>query len=241
MGVSFRFHALYFLGTAVIAACGASEVRVAPSATAVPTTAALATTQPPAATTQPSVTAAGQAGALRFDLAPGRSKATVRVREQLAELPAPSDAVLATTAVSGQLILLADGAFAPGSSITVDLTSLRSDQSRRDNFIKMNTLETNRFPTARFVPTKAVGLPAPLPTAGEWTFTLTGSLTIHGVEKEVTWDAHAKRDGPALAGDAKLRVRFGDFGMSPPRVLVVLSIVDEIRLEIDVVATAVAS
>ncbi len=178
---------------------------------------------------------------LIFDAAPGRSKATVRVREQLANLSAPSDAVLTTTAVTGSFILRADGTFDPVSRITVDFTTLASGERRRDDFIKRNALETARFPTARFVPTKAEGLPAPLPESGEWTFRLFGNLTAHGVTKEVTWDARAKRAGTDLSGTATTKFAFGTFGMEVPRVLLVLSIVDDIRVEIDLVARQLPS
>ena len=47
------------------------------------------------------------------------------------------------------------------SKFTVDMQSLKTDQDRRDNFIKRNTLETDRFPTAEFVPTEVRGLPSP--------------------------------------------------------------------------------
>src|SRR5919202_1624075 len=52
------------------------------------------------------------------------STVTVRVREQLARLPAPSDAVLTTSGVKGDLFMHPDGSFANGSQIVVDLTSL---------------------------------------------------------------------------------------------------------------------
>ena len=67
-------------------------------------------------------------------------------------------------------MLRADYAFAEGSEITVDLTTLRSDESRWDRFIRQRTLETARFPQAVFVPREVRSLPKPLPTSGEATF-----------------------------------------------------------------------
>src|SRR5436190_16185094 len=82
------------------------------------------------------------------------SKTTVRVRETLAQIRAPGDAVLTATGMKGTFTLNTDGSFTPASKVTSDLGSLRSDQSQRDGFIKDNTLETRRFPTAEFAPSK---------------------------------------------------------------------------------------
>lgn len=56
------------------------------------------------------------------------------------------------------------------------------------------------------------------------------------MEREATWKATATRSGNEISGTATLTVRFGDFGMQPPRVAVVLSVEDEIRLEVQVTA-----
>lgn len=197
----------------------------------------------PPADPAPSATSAGAAAsqvraeaALSYEVAAGRSQVTVRVREQLAGLSAPNDAVLTTNSVTGSLGVGADGTVLPGSTFTVDLRTLQSDEDRRDNFVKTNTLETARFPTATFTLTGASGLPSPLPESGTWQFDLTGSLSIHGVQKDVTWKAIATRSGDEISGTATLTVRFEDFGMETPRVAVVLSVQDEIRLEVQLAA-----
>lgn len=181
--------------------------------------------------------AAAPTGAIVFRVLAPQSKATFRVREQLAGVELPSDAVGATEAVTGQLVLLPDGQIvSQASKIGVDLRELRTDDPRRDSFIKQNTLQTNQFPLAEFVPARAVGLPNPLPAAGEHAFRLTGTMAVHGAQKETTWDVRATRTGSQLAARATTTVKFGDFGMTPPRVPMVLTIVDEIRLELDLVA-----
>lgn len=230
-------------------ACGAAQENAAPgaqSATAPqPATAPATPTSAPAPTSAPTpatAPAAPQPGApVTFQLRQNASKATFRVREQLAGRELPNDAVGTTTNVTGQLSLRADGAVVPDASkITVDLRSLATDNAQRDNFIKQNTLQTSRFPTAEFVPTLAEGLPSPLPAAGEHTFKLTGLMTLRGVQKEITWDVTARRTADRLEGKATTAVKFGDFGMTPPRVATVLSITDEIRLELELVAAQTA-
>jgi polyisoprenoid-binding protein YceI len=168
------------------------------------------------------------------------SKATVRVREQLVGVNLPSDAVLAATGATGTFLLKDDGTFSSDSKITFDLTTLASDQRQRDDFVKMDTLQTRQFPTAVFVPTKTSALTLPMPASGEFTFKLTGQLTIHGKTKEVTFDVVAKRTGNELTATATAAPswKFADFGMTAPSVpFRVVSIVDEIRVTVDLVAT----
>jgi polyisoprenoid-binding protein YceI len=155
----------------------------------------------------------------------------------LAGVQFPGDAVGTTGLVTGQLTLRPDGTVAPEASrVTVDLRDLKSDDPRRDGFIKDNTLDVSRFPVAEFVPIRVVGGPSPLPVSGEHAFQLVGQMTTHGVTREQTWMVRARRDVARLTGTATTSVRFGDYGMSIPRVPMVLSIVDEIRLEVHLVA-----
>ncbi len=162
------------------------------------------------------------------------------VREQLVGVSLPSDAVLTATGATGTFKLNADGTFSADSKITFDLTTLASDNRDRDNFIKMDTLQTRQFPKAEFVPTKTTGLTLPMAASGTFTFKLTGNITIHGKTKEVTFDVVAKRNGTDLTATATLAptLKFGDFGMTAPSVpFRVISIVDEIRLSVELVAT----
>ena len=170
------------------------------------------------------------------------STTTVRVREVLAQIRAPGDAVLTAKGMKGTFTLNADGTFAAGSKITTDLTTLRSDQSQRDSFIKDNTLETRRFPTAEFVPEKLTGATLPLPLSGDMKLTVAGKMTVHGKTKDVTFTVTAKRDGAKLTATATAEPawKFADFGMSVPRVASVLSIEDDIRVEIALVAVETA-
>ena len=170
----------------------------------------------------------------RWVVATTGNEARYRVREQLVGMDLPNDAVGRTAQVSGALIIGSDAKIRDGSSFTVDLGSLRSDQDRRDNYVRRNTLQTDSFPKAVFVPTAFQGLPATLPASGDMTFQLTGDLTIHGVTKPATWQVKATRAASgAISGTATTNFKFAEFNMSMPRVARVLSVDDKITLEYD--------
>jgi polyisoprenoid-binding protein YceI len=180
----------------------------------------------------PPALAAGQAGPVRFELAPSGNEARYRVKEQLAGVDLPGEAVGATSAITGAVVLGSSGAIVPGSSsFTVDITGLKSDSARRDGYIQRNTLQTAQYPKVELAITELRGLKYPLPASGELKFELIGDLTVHGVTKPSTWQVTAvPRDG-GIAGTATTSFAFADFGLTKPRVMSVLSVEDTIALE----------
>src|ERR1700684_2440917 len=87
------------------------------------------------------------------------SSATYLVTEQFVGINFPNDAEGTTPTVSGTLVIAPDGSIPVGSSkLTADLRNLKSDQDQRDGYIRNRVLETDKVPTAGFVPTKNDGL-----------------------------------------------------------------------------------
>jgi polyisoprenoid-binding protein YceI len=171
----------------------------------------------------------------KLEIAPG-TKARYKVREQLAGISFPSDAVGTTESVTGTIVLNADGSIdAARSKLTVDLRTLKSDQRMRDGYIQDRTLETQRFPTIEFVPRRAVGLPVPLPagTQAQAGFQLIGDMTLHGVTSEATWNVVATFGNDEVAGRATTTIQFGTFKMAKPSLARIMSVDDKIELEIE--------
>lgn len=164
-----------------------------------------------------------------------KSEARYRARETFVNQPGLVEAVGRTNEIDGEIVM--DG---PGLlrgqivGMRIDLRTLVSDQTRRDNFIKQNTLQTGQFPYAEFRSNGSAG-PGAVQPGQEVTFQIPGIMTIRGRERPIVWEARAKLDGTTLVGTATARIKLTDFGLEPPR-LAILSVEDEMSWEIDLVA-----
>ena len=163
----------------------------------------------------------------------GNSIARFRVREQFARVSLPNDAVGQTREVSGSLVFEGSGAVVAGQSkITVNLLSLQSDEDDRDEFLRTNSLESEKFPLAELVVREMPGLPWPIPCQGEAVFQITGDMTVHGVTVPLTWDAAVQFRPDGAKGLIKTNFPFSTFDMKRPKKLFLLSVDDDIRLEL---------
>ncbi|MGH7471456.1 MAG: YceI family protein [Longimicrobiales bacterium] len=170
----------------------------------------------------------------RYVLATEGVEARYRVREQLAGINLPSDAIGKTSKVEGQIVVDPKGAIVRDlSKFTVDATSLVSDSDRRDGYIQRNTLATAQYTSFVFVPTEFRNLRFPLPASGNVTFQMVGELTVRDQTKPITWDVTAKVEQGGLTGQATTKFTFADFALTKPRVRSVLSVEDDIKLELD--------
>ncbi|MEO5939548.1 MAG: YceI family protein [Candidatus Limnocylindrales bacterium] len=159
-----------------------------------------------------------------------------RVRERLASLPADSDAVGRTNAITGSATL---GAGAGGLLLTeadfsVDMTTLASDRQMRDNRLRRDGIETDQFPTATFSLTKPVGLPVDAASGGRFSVTLHGDLTLHGVPKTIDIAATAQLNGGVIQVLGSLTFPFSDYGINAPNIAGFVSVEDSGTLEFQV-------
>ncbi|MEO8070160.1 MAG: YceI family protein [Acidobacteriota bacterium] len=172
---------------------------------------------------------------VKLELAEGTT-ARFRVREQLAGVNFPSDAVGTTQSVTGAIVLNADGSLnVPQSKITVDLRTLKTDQEMRDGYVQNNTLETAKYPLLEFVPKRIIGLSSPLPSGrgAQAGFQIVGDMTMHGVTTEVTWNMVATFSDTMVAGHGNTTLNFAMFKMTKPSLARLLSVDDKIDLEIE--------
>src|SRR5919106_5093586 len=103
--------------------------------------------------------AAPPAGELAGTWTVSGGEAGYRVREKLASLPAQSDAVGRTSAITGQVTISEEGGTyrANNANFTVDVSKLKSTEDRRDNKIRTIGLETDKYPQATFAAAGPIG------------------------------------------------------------------------------------
>jgi polyisoprenoid-binding protein YceI len=166
------------------------------------------------------------------------SQAGYRVREQLASLSAPSDAVGRTSAVTGTLTLAqtASGYTVTAASVTVDVSKLSSDRPMRDQRIHSQGLQSDRYPTATFQLATPIALPADAAAGQTIHVSATGALTLHGVTKSVTIPIDARLTDSKIELVGSITFPFSQFGMTPPSIGGFVTVQDNATMEFQVVA-----
>ena len=245
--------------TAAATAAGAT----APAGASSPTTAAApATTAAPTAASTAAATTTGAAGgsaspqavspvaspaggaspaaasqAERYVIVPDKSEASYRVRETFFGIGL-NTAVGRTNAISGEMFIdrqrLSASRIGP---ITVNISTLKSDEIDRDENIQQNWLESAKYPQATFVTKRLEGLPdGPYTEGQELTFKIVGDLTVRTVTKEVTWDATGKIEGGVFTGTATTNFNMTDFGFEPPEIAGTLKAENGVIVELELQA-----
>jgi polyisoprenoid-binding protein YceI len=168
-----------------------------------------------------------------YRIVEGQSEAWYLAPEKLASLPTSSVAKGTTKDVKGEFHLGTSGLdTSKTTTFTVNVNSLVSNESRRDERVR-SALETNRFPAATFTATSITGMPAEFTTT-ESVMQLTGTLELHGVKKEVTWELKAKKDASSeiLSGLATTKLKYSDFNIRKPDIAGFVTVEDEVTLQV---------
>lgn len=221
------------------AAAVTDEVRQAANST--PTTAPANTVTPGAtraatsAASPAAASAASSIGSTNYTIVQGQSSAWYLAPEKLANLPTSSVAKGVTSDVKGEFHFTADGLDpAKPTTFTVGLASLKSDESRRDQRAS-GALETSKFPTTTFTATKLTGMPKEF-AATDSVMQLTGTLDLHGVKKEVTWELKVKKDGDILSGLGTVKLKYSDFGINKPDIAGFVTVEPEVTIQVQLFA-----
>ena len=106
-----------------------------------------------------------------------------------------------------------------GLAVTATLEPGRFDSGNfaRDGNARFTVFNTGEFPTATLEGT--LPLPAPLRAAaasGEATATFSGTLSLHGVVREVSFPLTVVRDGARADASGTFAVLLSDYGMTRP-------------------------
>jgi len=140
-----------------------------------------------------------------------------------------------TPDVSGTMVI--DGTTATKAAFDADLSTLESDEPFRDGTLGGQSLETDRFPTATFTLTEPIRFGS-VPSGGETVkVDATGTLTLHGVSRDVTIPLDAKFVNDVIVVTGLLDIQFADYGIEKPVAGRVLSIEDRGQMELQLFFT----
>lgn len=134
-----------------------------------------------------------------------------RMQELFAGQTIKKEAVGRTGTVSGTMTI--NGTTVPSAELTADMTKLRSDSGRRDNYIRQNGLELDKFTTATFKLTTPIQLPGSPKQGEKINVSATGELTIHGVTKTVTIPLEAQWNGPSIRVVGSTEIALADYSI----------------------------
>ena len=152
-----------------------------------------------------------------------------RVQEELGGVGA-NTAVGRTPDVTGSLTIA--GTTVTAGTITADLTTLVSDDRRRDGQLSRQGIQTSTYPTATFTLSSPIELGSVPADGQEITVTAKGQLTLHGQTKDVELPLKARLQNGVIAAAGSLPIVFADYGIQKPTSFAVLSIADEGTMEL---------
>jgi polyisoprenoid-binding protein YceI len=153
---------------------------------------------------------------------------------------APFTVVGTTNQVAGEIAVDAQNPSATQVGvIQVNARTLATDSQFRDRAIKNQILSTDTYEFVTFTPTQLVGLPETGTVGETYTFQIVGDLTIRDTTREVTFDVTVTpTSDTSLEGTATTTILYADYGITIPQARSVASVDEDVRLEIDFVATA---
>jgi polyisoprenoid-binding protein YceI len=123
-------------------------------------------------------------------------------------------AVGRTHQVTGSLTI--SGTTVADAEFVVDMKTITSDESRRDDQFNGRIMSTDEFPTATFTLTSPIELGS-IPAEGEQvTATATGDLTLRGVTQPVTFDVTAQLEGGRIGVLGSIPIVFADYSIPNP-------------------------
>ncbi|HVV29975.1 MAG TPA: YceI family protein [Mycobacteriales bacterium] len=140
------------------------------------------------------------------------SQVGYRVKEVL--FGQSTTAVGRTDQVSGTMTVTSTAVTA--ASFVAQMSSVHSDQGNRDGQFRGRIMDVATYPTATFALRKPVPL-GPLPSGSSTrTYQVEGTLTMHGVARQIVFPLTAKRSGTSIALSGQLPITFADYGIPNP-------------------------
>ena len=121
-----------------------------------------------------------------------------------------------TSAVEGSLTIVGDEV--TSAKFTVDMTSLKSDSTRRDRQVNTRILDTSAFPTATFALKKPIKLTPEAIAGGVLSVKTTGTLTLRGVTRDIDFTLNARLVENVIEVNGSILLVFADWSIPDPSI-----------------------
>ena len=171
----------------------------------------------PVVTASPCATIAASSGLRAFRIVTQQSDASYEAHFLAAGQAVPGTVTGITGDVSGEFLLTADDhPTIESMKVIVDLRTLDSGSSERDDHVRNDTLEVHKYPYAIFTVMDAQVLPGSYREGQTVAFKLKGSLTLHGVTLPTIFDMQGRLANDTVMGSATTLIHLQDFNMKSP-------------------------
>lgn len=157
----------------------------------------------------------------------------------------PTTVVGTTNQIAGDILIdSSDPSASKVGTIRINVRTLRTDEERRDRATRSRILQSAQaaYEFVEFSPTDIGGLPAAIELGVPIALEINGQLTVRDITHPVSFRATVTLvSTQRLEGQAATTVRRSDYDLVIPNVPFIADVSDEVRLEIDFVATLAKS
>ena len=116
--------------------------------------------------------------------------------------------------------------------VTIDAASLETGITTRDGIMRDDHLETAKFPTIDFVLKQVEAVSR---QSGGWDFTARGTLSLHGVSREILFPVQARPAEGGVRLVAEVPLKMTDYRIRIPKFLF-FTVEDQVVVRFDVTA-----
>ena len=121
-----------------------------------------------------------------------------------------------TSAVTGSLVIANNEV--TSAEFSVDMTSLKSDSSRRDRQVNDRILDTANYPTATFALNELIALTPEALAGSDLTVNTTGTLTLRGVTNSVPVTLVARLVDNVIEVNGTIKIVFAEWQIPDPSI-----------------------
>jgi polyisoprenoid-binding protein YceI len=179
----------------------------------------------PAVAASPCATIDASSGLRAFRVVTQQSNASYEAHFLVAGQAVPGTVTGITGDVSGEFLLTADDhPTITSMKVVVDLRTLDSGAPERDDHVRNDTLELNKYPYAIFTVMDAQVLPGSYREGQTVSFELKGSLTLHGVTLPTIFAMQGQLANDMVTGSATTLIHLQDFNMKTPKTTAAVTI-----------------